>query len=251
MTRMFPHVRFVVSGSQRSATGYTATLLTALGCACGHEAIFNADRLRRHWLAGRQLGVLLRIDPHREFLTPGEITVTEVPMMKDGPQGEASWLAAPYLARLPAGTVVLHQVRDPLAVIRSMIRSRFFQESTHRTFAAQHCPPVAAGTLLDRLMTYWVEWNSLVASAAGLPHLHYHRFRVEDLTPDLLAEIARRIDIRYDPDRAREVWAALPRDINTRGAKWRDEAVRWETLPSGAARRRLASLAHVYGYSTA
>ena len=87
---------FVVTGCARSGTAYIARLLTALGIECGHEAVFTPYT--------------------RHFDGFGAV------------RGDSSWLAVPFLDELPAGTVVLHQVRHPDAVVRSLIGIRFFSE---------------------------------------------------------------------------------------------------------------------------
>lgn len=89
-----PERPFVVTGCARSGTGYTAALLTRLGLPCTHEAVFN----------------------------PYTVTPPEIP----DNQGEASWLAVPFLRELPEGTTVLHQVREPIAVISSLVSIHFF-----------------------------------------------------------------------------------------------------------------------------
>jgi hypothetical protein len=87
---------FVVTGCARSGTGYTATLLSTLGVPCTHEALFS---------------------PYTQHF--------------DGfpePGGDSSWLAVPFLGELPPGTVVLHQVRRPDAVVSSLLGIRFFAD---------------------------------------------------------------------------------------------------------------------------
>jgi hypothetical protein len=65
-------------------------VLTAAGCSCTHESVFGPHTQRfGGWGAA---------------------------------QGDSSWLAVPFLDQLPAGTVVLHQVREPRAAIDALVR---------------------------------------------------------------------------------------------------------------------------------
>jgi hypothetical protein len=91
-----PGRNFVVTGCGRSGTNYTASLLSELGVRCGHEAVFTPFTTA--------------------FAGFGDW------------QGDSSWLAVPFLGALPAGTVVLHQVRDPEAVVSSFVGIRFFAD---------------------------------------------------------------------------------------------------------------------------
>lgn len=92
----------MVTGLSRSGTQYTATLLAKAGINCGHEKVF-----------GPWSGVLHLRDP---FSVHPSI------------HGDSSFMAVPYLDRLREGDWVFHQVREPLAVIRSHIGIRFFAE---------------------------------------------------------------------------------------------------------------------------
>ena len=94
MTKSSAH--FVVTGCARSGTGYTARLLTDLGVPCDHEALFTPYTERFDGFSGTR--------------------------------GDSSWLAVPFIDQLPAGTVVLHQVRHPKAVVSSLLGIRFFAD---------------------------------------------------------------------------------------------------------------------------
>lgn len=176
-----PRRKFVVTGSGRSGTEYIALTLSAAGLRCGHEAVFGP----------------------RTRTTPAF----------GAWDGDASWLAAPFLAALPSSTVVLHQVRHPFAVISSWYGLRFladdgpysltrpsgvarliahelktraqrargtrvFVARDYERFVARHLPwAMEATSTLDRCMRYWVGWNEMVeagAARSGSPYLRYH-----------------------------------------------------------------------------
>lgn len=212
--------RFLVTGCGRSGTGYTAALLRALGVPCGHEAVFRPDLLAAgtvDWPASRP--------------------------------GEASWLGAPHLLALPEGTVVLHQVREPVAVVRSHLRLGFF---SHRTpfldFAEEHYPELRGGAEVERCLRYWLGWNRLVELAAGIDALEYYRYRLEDVGPELVGDLLEVLGAPRGRDEVARALAAVPRDTNTRGAE-RLARPTWFELPAGELRDAVAELAAAYGYA--
>lgn len=213
--------RFLVTGAGRSGTGYIANVLTALGCLTGHEDIFGPKKLR---------------DSEELFWPP------EVP-------GDSSWLGAPYLDALPQGTVVLHQVREPVANVRSSLRIQFFRtQSWYRSFAEQHAPALLSGSEAERCLCYWLEWNRMAESARTKPALEYFRYRLEDIDREIVAEICLRIGLEASSARIDEVLADLPRDYNTRGDKAHDGDCRWSELPECDTKRAVQRLAASYGY---
>jgi len=215
--------RFLITGCGRSGTGYTAKLLGDLGLPCGHEAIFRPPNVER-----------------AHFEWPPQLP------------GESSWLAAPFLKSLPKGTLVLHQLREPMAVIRSFLRIRFFDEpSAYLRFAEACVPDLASGDRVEKCMKYWLHWNRLAERAAELEGLRYLRFRLEDVDAPLVARMLELIGYPCDPERVARAVAQRPRDYNTRGDKGPDADLTWDTLPHGDLRDALAALAARYGYEGA
>jgi len=212
--------RFLVSGCGRSGTGYTSALLTRLGADCGHEVLFEVERLER-----------------------------DVP--PDWPEdvwGESSWLAAPFLERLPAGTVVLHQVRHPLAVVRSFARQNFFgRRHPWRSFAVRHCPEFEEHPPLAACFLYWLRWNELVQRAETLPGLSYFRYRIEDVD-DVLARVLREIGCAPPVEQVARELGALSRTHNTAGDRCVDWRVGWDYFADHPGMEPLLELAHAYGY---
>jgi hypothetical protein len=216
---------FVVSGCGRSGTGHTAAVLTALGAPCGHEAVFHAGTC-----AGASA-----VRGRHEW--PRNIA------------GDASWFAGPFLGRLPEGSSVLHQVREPLAVIRSLLRTGMLEAGApHRPFAEEYVDELALGGPTVRAMRYWVEWNRMVEAAADYDDLRYRRHRLEDLDAGGVIALGEFLGLERKREVVQRVLDSRPRDLNTRGDKRRDAAVTWGSLPKGALLDELVELARSYGY---
>lgn len=216
-----PSQVFVVSGCGRSGTGYAAAVLTALGAPCGHAAIFNPATLAQ---GGR-------------IAWPERFA------------GDASWLAAPFLGRLPEGSLVLHQVREPLAVIRSILRSGILERDGEECRIAEaQLPELALGGPTVRAMRYWVEWNRMVEAAADYDDLRYRRHRLEDLDVEGVRALCECLGLKRGVEVVQRVLAALPRNSHTRGDKRHDPSVTWGTLPKGELLDELIELAQCYGY---
>jgi hypothetical protein len=145
----------------------------------------------------------------------------------DGIWGDASWLAVPYLEHVPPGTVILHQVRDPLKVLNSNLPpggdsyfrtwdehagltsdplynkdlpyKRFIFESTQKWVwpLGGGEEPESPGEI-QRLVHWWLNWNNWIECATLLRvDLKYIRYRIEDINPDnwtLLRDIIKVID---------------------------------------------------------
>jgi hypothetical protein len=144
--------------------------------------------------------------------------------------GEASWYAAAYLPDLPKDVVVIHQVRQPLAVANSWYRIRLFARTPLVTVCYGQVTPrqlmriastprattrrwqyirnqrqlvkratraFEASDEAERCVQYWGDWNRLTEEAsAGRP---YVRFRLEDLGPRVWKEIGDFIEADLGP----------------------------------------------------
>jgi len=244
---------FVVTGSGRSGTEFISLALSAAGVRCGHEAVFGPR-------------------------------TTGVPPF--GPwTGDASWLAAPFLADLPAGTAVLHQVRDPFSVISSWYGLRFladdgpyssrtasgllrllaheastrwarsrgrrvFVARDYERFVARHLPAaVEPASRLDRCMRYWVGWNEMVERAADRSEIDYLRFKLEEVDarwPEILGFIGvDAVEGARPPDLRRSSAGGRASQPNARP---HHEVLRREQLVESPEYERVCELAIRYGY---
>lgn len=159
--------------------------------------------------------------------------------------GEASWLATPFAGALPEPTMILHQVRHPLAVVRSFVRIRFFEEpSAYLDFVNAHDPEVCRGPIVQRAVNYWLRWNA-VAERATIER-GGTRHRLEDVTVGELQQLVDRCGLVAQS--LRTAFEGVSATTNTRGDRGLDHQISAEdllALPNGD---ELREVSHRYGY---
>ena len=168
---------FVVTGCARSGTAYTAAVLSRLGLRCGHEVVFGPAT--------------------RAFTGFG------------GQHGDSSWLAVPFLGQLPAGpdgAVVLHRVRHPLKVVRSLLGIRFFDDRSRAFLTADVAYTKVKWRIREELMAR----GEVEASDKGArPHAAYRAY-VRTYAPELWDEPT-------PAERALRYWAMWNRRVEAAG----------------------------------
>ena len=132
---------FAVVGTGRCGTGYTSKLLAdAGGLNVGHE---------KYWRPrGRK---------------------------KLGLDGDVSWLALPAIEAADWAGPVVHVVRNPVDVVRSLVGIGFFagtdkrdRNGWFRGFALKHEPELANMDPLTAAVEWWARWNARCAAVADL-----------------------------------------------------------------------------------
>lgn len=115
-----------VTGTPRSGTGYIARVLGAAGIDARHNGLFTEDG------------------------------ITEI-----APHAEVSWMAMPHLAPLRrTGTTIGLVFRHPLAVVSSILGSRFFlDESAQRDYAYDHLLCLLSGDPFEEACDLYSGWN--------------------------------------------------------------------------------------------
>lgn len=195
---------FAIVGTGRSGSGFISRLLRAAGVNCGHE---------EWWGPGAESG-------------PG------------GLDGDSSWLAVPRLGDFPGP--VLHQVRHPLDVVRSLVGIRMFSNPEHtafRWFMYAHVRGLTGDDVLDS-MRWYVDWNRRCEQHAAW------RYRVEDVDTDLVVRITEAVGFPITHEVAAAALDEVPTTFNHR----RRAELSWDDLPAGELRDQLAEIADAYGY---
>jgi hypothetical protein len=194
--------RFIIVSTGRAGSKYVANLLSELGVACGHERVYTP------------------LGPRYKFLV----------------RGDSSWLAVPYLAEYQG--IVLHQVRNPLSVIASLLSIGFFSRDINRftDFSRRYFTPT--GDELVDCMNWYTEWNSRCEKYATI------RYKIEDIQnelPKIFLALGKPV-----PDAFIEAVNKLPTNINSLEA--RPKTMKWESLPDGKSKQKLSDMAIRYGY---
>ena len=196
-------IRYVVASLPRSGTKYISKVLTELGQNCGHEHSFTCVG------GGKGSGQLT--------------TAKGVCIREEAPEvwGDASWFSVPLISKLPPGTVVFHQLRDPIKVLNSNLPpggdsyfrtwdenaglksdplynknipyKRFVWESTQDwVWPAGVAEGPESQEEIERLIHWWINWNLWIEFAAmQRSDLLYVRYKLEDLDRHLLQNIGR------------------------------------------------------------
>lgn len=212
---------FVIAGCGRSGTMGMAQLLNAIGVRTSFEEFFCATRT----------------PPERGF---------EEWLRRTGTTGEVSGMAAPFLKDREAKDVaVLHQVRNPVGVIASLMGYQTWTDKANWPnvkFNRRWLPDIgAADDPLTKSMKYWLGWNQMVEDAGPLK-----RYRAEDVCPAQLVDLFSRLGARWSVGQVQPVFDRVYTwTINT-GPR---EMVSWAHIPESKLKNRLRNKAREYGYT--
>lgn len=200
--------RVIITGSGRCGTAYMAHVLSVSGLACSHERVFHHDG----------------------------------PGVWEWQRFESSWMAAPFLEGFDGS--VVHLVRDPLAVVNSLVGIGFFDENleVHGVNVAEIHAPLReyARRFLDlpddpveAAMAYVVAWNRMVEPYADM------RVRVEDADGETFQSIARLGGAHHGAPDFAAMLGRVPTNINSR----RRAELTWDDMTDD-----VKKLAVDYGY---
>jgi hypothetical protein len=189
-------IDYIVTGFPRSGTTYAAHVLSKLGLNCGHEKAFS----------------------HNKSI-----------MAKDTDElwGDSSWLAAPFLDRLPETTLRFIQRRNPYKVLDSVFPGgkgslvgtlsqvtgkREGRKGPYARFATRWCADyVTADDEMERICQWYLRWHEYTNVSATW------QYKVEDMASEL-SWIRHLIDgePQHD-DGIEEALNSVPTNTNSRG----------------------------------
>jgi hypothetical protein len=217
---------FVIAGCGRSGTMGMARLLTSLRVRTSFEEFFSA----RVCGAGEA-----------QFY-PAWLTATTT-------AGEVSSLAAPYLKHVPEEVAILHQVRNPVAVIASLMGLQtwtLLRVYPNVKFNFRHVPELGvADKPIVLSMKYWLGWNGLVDAAS--PAL---RYRIEDIDAGLVRRILGTISADVTDKWIDQVLNGYESTFN-RTQRTPEMAVSWRRIPGSPLKEQVLKRAIEYGYTEA
>ncbi len=164
---------------------------------------------------------------------------------------ECSWYSAPFIQWLPADVPVWHQVRDPLKSLRCWSKHRllYTEDPTsggyeaHAAFVQKLFPECGRGSSLQRSVYYLLRWNEMIEKTVPAER----RYRVEDLTPELVMAIIHSADLDADVNRVAIVIAYSPKTQGTCGHGPEDD-ISWDMVLPLDGGLELRAQAEKYGY---
>jgi len=211
-------MKFIVTGIGRSGTKYTSALLNNAGITCSWEQAFKPNK-------------------------------HNISLLKT--QGEASWLAAPFISELPKDTVILHQTRNPLEWLNSWLKVSPSWRLQFSNFIDDNCGFFRwkDGSHPNTDMRLYVAWNEMIEKAALESNLPYLRYKLEDLDFVKIMEISSLIKSKVSQIHAFN--AVKNTDKKTNASKSVDTyvPVTWETLPQGPELTKFKVITEKYGYT--
>jgi len=218
---------FVVSSCGRSGSMFTWRALNWLGFRTSFEEFFRGHQVRP-------------LHCSEDFLQWLEET---------GTRGEVSSMSTPFAVHMPKEVTVVHLVRNPVAVIASLLGVGNFKKplvwSPGVKFNFRYVPEMQyTDSPMVLAMKYWLYWNKMIELRAD------YRYRSEDLAnleTGELASLVTSLGGLYDSGAAEEA-------INHLGITWnagkRDMSVRWERLPEcNGLKAEIEEAAYRYGYT--
>lgn len=238
------NLKYLVTGTGRCGTVYLARVLTSVGVPCGHESIFDY----KGWdaaaakIEGRQeLGLSLC---SQIKLVSGQFVESPIWLPdRTKVEAESSYLAAPFLERLPA-TEMIHVVRHPIKVVNSFCNYiNYFAvlpaPTEYEAFIYANIPELTNKNLTtyERACLYYVRWNQMIEAKLANRRSLFHR--VEDRIEVVLKFIGRAgVDFKT-------VFA--DRSVNTFRKPGHKFSI--HDLPAGEVRKEFVAMGERYGYN--
>lgn len=196
---------YIVTGCGRSGTGYMAQVLTSAHVPCGHERLFQGKGDAK--------------------LEPDSV--------------DSSWFAAPFVRDRDA--MVIHQVREPMAVVSSWLANRSMRSQFVVRFLLKWCPrPLTEPDPASAVLQYWVQWNRMVEYHAN------YRWQVETITRE---DIYDSLILSGRDVNKSSIGSALGSTSSITNRKESDvPKVTWNDIKNKEVRKEAEKLASKYGY---
>jgi hypothetical protein len=146
------------------------------------------------------------------------------------PCGVCSWLSVPFLEKLSRDTILLHQLRDPIRTINSLINTHNYRSgpSPNMPFIRQHFRPQTEQPEVE----FWFEWHRRIDKFCSF------RYHIEDAP---IREILERLRVKRSDQEVEHALSQVPTDFNSYGVV--PQIIGWEDLPD-----RVRELTEKYGY---
>lgn len=197
--------RFVISGCSRSGTRYISNLLTKIGCECAHDNTFlHYNHFNFNWVMP--------------------------------PYGGASWFIAPVLSKLPEGTLILHQIRDPFKFIRSRLKKGQVGFSWIKKFLRRPKHSI------DFYAKLWVKWNKMVEKRSVFS------YKIEDFNKnsEILKRILDLVEFKFTEETLNDVYKNISQKTHSKGPY--DDEIKLKDISNPIIRFLLKKYSKKFGY---
>lgn len=219
--------RIIVTGTARSGTLFLSRLLNRIGIKASHERVYHYG-----------------LDPDG----------SDHPAIREAWKNydiEVSWQAVPFLAHEPETSIIWHQLRDPLKVVRCMVSHSMLDDPRAFAFGLVkkvHPEVWDAPDALSKAVRHVYKWHELIElQNRRLPILAY---RIEELNPEKLKRLLRSSGIDYSLLRGElieEAFTSTPQNTN---ACVDHIELDWKDILKCMYGPELRSLARMWGYPT-
>lgn len=140
------NIKYIITGTPRSGTGFMAKLFTSAGVPIGHEMFFG---MPGHGYYPRNA------------------------------QGDSSWMAVPFMHNFTEAKII-HIVRNPLDTIASLLHRETFSDdrlanSIYTFFKMKRLPVLKRFEGMDRYIAFYLYWNK------EIDMIETYRVKLEDM----------------------------------------------------------------------
>lgn len=218
---------FLVTGCGRSGSMFTARLFNELGVRTSHEEFFTA---------------------YTPLSTVGTFKAW---LRQTSTIGEVSGLAGAYVACDLGHIARAHLVRNPVAVIASLVGLQDLHPQSHNLanikYNFRHIPQMSRDdSPVVLAMKYWLYWNRRVRVAG---HKAYRVEQISDGQGEYAIQMLRDLGVEMGRNECQDALVKLGKRYN--GGR-RDVKISWRTLPGAAGLKDgIAAEAMAYGYTMA
>jgi hypothetical protein len=232
--------QFIITGCPRSGTLYITQVFTELGIACEHETLFSIDHVIDTFPKIKYVHALKSWKASKP-----DITIC----------GEVSWLAVPFLDLIDPSITILHQVREPIACVKSLYGRGFFLENRpgvrkrFTKFANDHLKTNKFENEIDRCFAFWTWWNKAAEKYARLTY----KVETTKENPTHLMNITNLVGYARTQEEIESVLTKVKTNVHL--GTWKKDyrveivdKVGWDYIANQDLRKEAYDLAIKYGY---